>query len=196
MNEYHPETYGHRIADDYDDLWGAVDPDMIPLLSDMDRAGRVLELGVGTGRVALPLAATGLEVYGMDVSEAMVARLRAKPGGSDLPVVIGDFADVAVDGTFSLIFASFNTLFLMLTQEDQVRCIRNVAQHLTEDGVFVIEAFVPNPTRFVQGQSVRTRFAEVDRVSLDLSMHDPVSQRVVSQDMLGGRSPFRVFGSW
>jgi len=196
VNEYHPETYGHRIADDYDDLWGAVDPDMIPLLSDMDRAGRVLELGVGTGRVALPLAATGLEVYGMDVSEAMVARLRAKPGGSDLPVVIGDFADVAVDGTFSLIFASFNTLFLMLTQEDQVRCIRNVAQHLTEDGVFVIEAFVPNPTRFVQGQSVRTRFAEVDRVSLDLSMHDPVSQRVVSQDMLGGRSPFRVFGSW
>ena len=196
MNEYHPETYGHRIADDYDDLWGAVDPDMIPLLSDMDRAGRVLELGVGTGRVALPLAATGLEVYGMDVSEAMVARLRAKPGGSDLPVVIGDFADVAVDGTFSLIFASFNTLFFMLTQEDQVRCIRNVAQHLTEDGVFVIEAFVPDPTRFVQGQSVRTRFAEVDRVSLDLSMHDPVSQRVVSQDMVGGRSPFRVFGSW
>ncbi len=181
MNEYRPETYGDRIADEYDQLCRALDPDMVSLFTKLAHGGRTLELGIGTGRAALPLVAAGVEVHGIDASEEMVAKLRAKPGGPEIPVTIGDFADVPVQGAFSLIFVVVNTFFMLTSQEEQVRCFRNVAQHLPGDGVFVIEAFVPDPTRFVQGQSVRTRSVEVDRVTLDLSMHHPVSQRVVSQ---------------
>src|SRR5437764_315943 len=90
---------------------------------------RVLELGIGTGRVALPLAALGAEVHGIDASEAMLARLREKPGGASLPVTIGDFAEVDVGGEFGLVYVVFNTFFGLLSQADQVRCFRNVAAH-------------------------------------------------------------------
>ena len=105
--------------------------------------GPGLELAVGTGRIALPLAARGIRVDGIDLSPAMVAKLRAKPAGEDLSVTMGDFADVPVEGTYRLIFVVFNTLFNLLAQEDQVRCFQNVAKHLTDDGCFVVEAFVP-----------------------------------------------------
>jgi hypothetical protein len=140
-----------------------------------------LELAVGTGRVALPLASKGVEVHGIDASEAMVAKLREKPGGRDISVTLGDFADVLVEGRFRLVFVVFNTLWALLTQEDQVRCVRNVAEHMTDDGTFVVEALVPDPARFDRGQRLQVRRVEIDRVFLDATTHDAEHQRVDSQ---------------
>jgi SAM-dependent methyltransferase len=108
----------------------------------------VLELGIGTGRVALPLAHKGHEVHGVDASEAMTEKLRAKTGGRDMPVTIGDFAELDIEGEFSLVYVVFNTFFALLSQEDQVRCFSNVARRLQQGGTFVIEAFVPDMTRW------------------------------------------------
>src|SRR5262249_52442218 len=159
------------------------DEAMIATLAELARGGRALELGIGTGRIALPLAARGLEVHGIDASPAMVARLRDKPGGAEIPVAMGDFADVSVEGTFSLVYVVFNTFFGLLSQEEQVRCFENVARHLAADGLFVIEAFVPDMTRFARGQCLNAARVETDAVLLDASRHDPLSQRVVSQQI-------------
>src|SRR5262249_54135982 len=106
-------------------------------------AGRSWSSAVGTGRLALPLVQRGFVVHGIDASPAMVARLRAKPGGDRVTITMGDFADLAVAGRFSLIFVAFNTFFGLLTQEAQIRCFAGIAEHLTDDGRFVLEAFVP-----------------------------------------------------
>ncbi len=143
--------------------------------------GPVLELGIGTGRIALPLAERGLEVHGIDASEEMVSKLRAKPGGDAIQVTIGDFADVGVQGAFPLVFVVFNTLFALLTQENQLRCFQGVAQHLTEDGVFVVQAFVPDLARFDRGQRVQAFSIEVDSVRIDASIHDLANQRIDAQ---------------
>lgn len=150
----------------------------VEVLAELAAGGRVLELAIGTGRIALPLAARGLSVHGIDASQAMVAKLREKPGGAALPVTIGNFADVAVDGAFDLVFLIFNTLFNLTSQEDQVRCFQNVARHLTDDGVFVVEAFVPNLSGLVDGQAVRVVHTAADATVLETSQHDPVAQRV------------------
>jgi SAM-dependent methyltransferase len=185
MSEYDPTTYGERIAHVYDEWYPAtVDEEMISALAELAAGGRALELGIGTGRVALPLAAAGVEVHGIDSSEAMVAKLRAKPGGKRIPVTIGDFADVGVEGTFSLVFVVFNTFFSLTSQDDQVRCFQNVARRLTQDGVFVIEAFVPDLARFSGDQTVRATGVETDHILLEASRHDPVRQRVVSQHVV------------
>ena len=127
-------------------------------LAEAARGGPILELAIGTGRLGLPLAERGLEVHGIDASEAMVAKLRVKPGGDRIPVTMGDFADAAVEGSYRLIFVCFNTFYALLTQEDQVRCFANVAGHLEPDGSFVIEAFVPALARFpTEGSAWRLR---------------------------------------
>ncbi|HEY2965348.1 MAG TPA: class I SAM-dependent methyltransferase [Actinomycetota bacterium] len=135
-------------------------------------------------------------MHGIDASEAMVAKLRAKPGGKDIPVTIGDFADVGVEGHFRLIAIVFNTLWALLTQEDQVRCVRNVAEHLTKDGTLVTEIYVPDPARFDRGQRMHARTIESRRVVLEASQHDPEHQRVSSQLIAledgGGVSMFPV----
>ena len=155
LSEQNPSTYGDRIADAYDDLHGRLDPGpAVRRLIGLANVGRVLELGTGTGRIALPLANEGIEVHGIDASEAMVAKLRAKPGGDSIPVAFGDFADVDVEGTFALTYVVFNTFFALLTQQDQVQCFGNVAAHLEPGGRFVIEAFVPDLTRYDRGQRV------------------------------------------
>ncbi len=176
---YAPGTYGDRIAAAYDDLHAHLDPaPAVKALANLAGGGRVLELAIGTGRVALPLAERGVELHGIDSSEGMVAQLRAKPGGGALPVTMGDFADVGVDGEFGLIFVVFNTFFALLSQEEQVRCFRNVAAHLGPAGTFVIEAFVPDLSRFNErGQSLRASHRG-ERVSFDVSQLDAVRQRV------------------
>ena len=127
--------FDERVAARYDDdaaaLFGpeATDP-VIDFLTDLAGNGRVLELGIGTGRIALPLAQRGVPVHGIDLSEAMVAMLRAKAGGEDIGVTIGDFATTTVDGSFSLAYLVFNTIMNLTTQEAQVACFRNVAAHL------------------------------------------------------------------
>jgi SAM-dependent methyltransferase len=198
MDGYGPETYGERIAEVYDEMFHPPTSaaDTVEFLAGFAGDGRVLELAIGTGRIALPLAARGIEVHGIDASEAMVAKLRAKPGGEDIRVTIGDFADVGVEGRYRVIAIVFNTLWALLTQEAQARCVRNVADHLTEDGAFVTEMYVPDPARFDRGQRVQARNIESRRVVLEVSRHDPENQRVSSQLVVledgGGISMFPV----
>jgi SAM-dependent methyltransferase len=185
MEGYGPETYGDRIADVYESLYPNLDTEgAAGTLAELAKGGPVLELAIGTGRLALPLAERGLEVHGIDASEAMVAKLRAKPGGEGIPVAMGDFADVAVDGRYRLIFVAFNTFFALLTQADQVRCFANVAARLADGGVFVLEAFFPDLARFDRGQRTQATLVEVGRVMLDVSKHDPVEQRIDSQHVV------------
>jgi SAM-dependent methyltransferase len=182
MRDYTASTYGDRIAEVYDDFHPST-PDAdaaVATLAELANGGPVLELAIGTGRLALPLAARGVPLQGIDASEAMVARLRAKPGGDAIDVTMGDFADVAVEGRFALVFVAFNTLFALLDQDDQVRCFANVASHLAPDGVFVIEAFVPDLGRYRNDQHVSVLGIEEGWVRVDVSRHDPVDQRVTS----------------
>jgi SAM-dependent methyltransferase len=183
-DDYGPETYGDRIADVYDAWYGEADflekDASIELLAELAGGGPVLELAIGTGRLALPLAERGLEVHGVDASEAMVARLREKPGGADIPVTMGDFADVPVEGAYPLVFVAFNTFFGLPSQEAQVRCFANAAAHLAEGGVFLIEAFVPDLGRFDRNQRFQTNSVSTTEVNLDASRHDPLEQRVDS----------------
>jgi hypothetical protein len=183
LPEYDPATYGDRMADVYDEWFGIPGDaeDVVSFLAELAGRGSALELG--TGRVALPLAERGIEIHGIDASEAMVERLRAKPGGAGVSASIGDFADVGVEGRFSLVYVVFNTFFALLSQEDQALCLANVAQRLEEEGVFVVEAFVPDPTRLAAGQVTQTKRIEVDRVFLETSRYDIVHQRVYSQNI-------------
>ncbi|MRR32505.1 class I SAM-dependent methyltransferase, partial [bacterium] len=176
-----PDTYGEKIAAVYDDLYPGYDETAIHRLAELARGGRALELGIGTGRFALPLQGMGVEVYGIDASPAMVQKLKAKPGGDRVPVTIGDFSEVGVEGEFSLIYVVFNTLFGLLTQEDQCRCFANVARHLTPEGVFVIEAFVPDPRRIAETQSLRVIGMENDLLRMDASQIDFAAQVVNAQ---------------
>ena len=183
---YDVSTYGERIAEVYDDLprVPANTERAVEFLAANAGRGPILELGIGTGRLALPLVQRGFVVDGIDASPAMVARLRAKPGGERVTVAMGDFADMAIAGRFSLIFVAFNTFFGLLTQEAQIRCFRGVAEHLTDDGRFVIEAFVPDLSQFTHGQRVGATDVGVDAVHLETSVHDPVAQRVRSQQVV------------
>jgi len=181
MKNHNDEAYDEQMAAIYDTWYSHLDNDMLEVLESLARGGRVLELGIGTGRVALPLQGRGLEVHGVDASEAMIAQLHAKPGGDQIPVTHGNFADVAVDGQFSLIYVVFSTFFVLLTQEEQVRCFENVAHHLDPQGLFVIEAYVPDLRRFDQGQAVRAIHVGMEEVRLETSHFDPMNQQVTSQ---------------
>ncbi len=177
-----PAFYGDRWASVYDDHHGGLDPaPAVEFLAELAGGGRVLELAIGTGRVALPLARRGVSVEGIDASEAMVARLRAKPGGASIPVTIGDMADVAVSGTFQLVYVVANTLFGLLSQARQAECFGNVAWVLEPDGMFVIECFVPDLGRFDRGQRVEALAVTEDSAIFELSRHDSEQQRVTTQ---------------
>jgi len=176
-----PGFYGDRWASVYDDHHGGLDTGpAVEFLAGLAAGGRVLELAIGTGRVALPLALRGVSVDGIDASEAMVERLRAKPGGQSIPVTIGDMADVDVSGPFRLVYLVANTLFL-LSQARQAECFLNVAGVLDPDGMFVIECFVPDLTRFDRGQRVQTMAVTEDSAVFELSRHDAAQQRVATQ---------------
>lgn len=188
MRGYGPETFGDLHADRYDagltaDHHAAT-ADSVKVLAELAAGGTVLELAIGTGRVALPLAARGLSVHGLDASPEIVAKLREKPGGDAIPVTIGDMADVAVDGTFDLVYLVFNTLFNLTSQRAQVRCFQNVAQHLNPGGVFVVETFVPDLSDFVEGQAVRALGITIDSARFEVVMHDPVEQMLLYQRVL------------
>jgi SAM-dependent methyltransferase len=193
VTDYDAATYGERMAEVYDE-WFAVPPDTeetVEFLSDLAGPGPVLELGIGTGRVALPLAQRGHEVHGVDASEAMVEKLRAKSG--DMPVAIGDFAELDIEGEFSLVYVVFNTFFALLSQEDQVRCFSNVARRLGEGGVFVIEAFVPDMTRWDRDQRMEAHHVEDDSVILGVSRHDAVEQRVASNHLVVSEAGVKMY---
>ena len=184
MPEYSEETYGEHIAGVYDDWYNEFDPASIKVLTELARGGRALELGIGTGRIAIPLVNSGVIVHGIDASVSMVAKLHSKPGGESIPVTMGNFADVPVDGQYSLIYIVFNTFLCLLTQDEQIRCLQNVARHLSTDGVFVIEAFVPDLTRFVAGQALRLSRIGESEVMLDASQVDLETQVINSQHVV------------
>jgi SAM-dependent methyltransferase len=178
MNKYKPEmSFEDSVAERYDDFMRGDEESTVAFLEQLAQKGRALELAIGTGRIALPLVAKGVHVDGIDFSPSMIAQLRSKPGGDQLKVMVGNFADVAVPDTYDLIYIVFNTLFNLLTQDEQIRCFENVAAHLTEKGVFVIEGGVP--TEFCQlrkNQYVDVENIEVDKVYLDLARYNPVTQ--------------------
>jgi SAM-dependent methyltransferase len=181
MENYEPAmNFGEDVAAYYDDVVQRGDEEAAAtFLERLARGGAALELAIGTGRIALPLAARGVRVDGIELSSAMVARLQAKPGGDELSVTLGDYADVAVEGRYRLIFVVFNSLFNLLTQDDQVRCFENVAAHLTDDGSFVVEAFVPGYLhRLRDDQYVIAEGISVNEVRLDVALHDVTTQRL------------------
>jgi SAM-dependent methyltransferase len=185
MEGYGKSTYGDLIADLYDELYAEMDPGAaVELLAGLAGSGRALELGIGTGRVALPLSARGVHVEGIDSSEAMVAHLRGKPGGHAIKVHFGNYADVKVEGEFSLVYVPFTTLFALEFQEEQLRCLSNVSAHLGAGGHFVMDAFVPDPARFRDHQSSTVRTITSDSMLLDVALHDPVAQRVDSSHVV------------
>jgi SAM-dependent methyltransferase len=156
-----PENrFDETIASTYDvDAAAMFDPEVVDatvrFLADLAGDGAALELGVGTGRIALPLSRAGVRVRGIDISSAMVARMRAKPGADEIGVTIGDFATARVDETFRLAYLVFNTITNLITQDEQLECFRNVAAHLEPGGCFVIEVRVPELQRLPPGETVR-----------------------------------------
>jgi SAM-dependent methyltransferase len=193
MKEKETETYNQRCADVYDQWFGYFDEAAVDVLEELAGGGRALELGIGTGVVALPLAARGVEVHGIDASKEMVAALRAKPGGEALSVSLGDFADVKVEGEFALVYVVYNTLFALQTQEEQVRCFRNVAARLAPGGAFVIEAFVPDLSQLSAGQGVRLLHMTDERVGIRVFQHDPVRQKLKTRHVVFNESGTRLF---
>ena len=177
------DHFGERVAARYDessaDMFepAVVDP-VVEFLAELAGDGAALELGIGTGRIALPLAARGVRVHGIDLSEAMVARLRAKPGAEAIGVTIGDFATTTVDGRFSLAYLVFNTINNLTTQDEQVACFRNVAAHLEPGGCFVIEVGLPQLQRLPPGETIRA--FDVSPAHLGFDEYDVARQGLIS----------------
>jgi SAM-dependent methyltransferase len=184
MDYYTEKTYGEHIAGVYDQWYSDFEADTISTLAGLAGKGEALELGIGTGRIAIPLLKAGVSVQGIDISESMVAKLKTKPGGDKIHVTFGNFADIEVDGKYSLIYIVFNTFFSLLTQEEQVRCFRNVASHLEPGGVFVIEAFVPDMARFTTGQTTRVIKIDDNELRIDASQVEIDKQLISSQHVI------------
>jgi Methyltransferase domain len=196
--------FGERVAARYDDAsWSMFDPALVAAtvdaLAELAGDGAALEFAVGTGRIALPLAERGVRVAGIDNSEAMLSRLREKPGAARIDARVGDMAATRVDGEFSLVYLVFNTIFNLTTQDGQVACFANAAAHLGEGGRFVIEARVPELQRLPLGQTVLPWRA--DPGGMSYYVYDVVTQRLSGQHYLfdDGRveaSPIEMRYAW
>ena len=180
MKGYEPViSFGEDVAAMYRDIQRGDEEAAVAFLAELAGPGPALELAIGAGRIALPLAAQGIRVDGVELSPAMIAQLRTKPGGDQIAVTLGDFADVPVAGAYRLIYVVWNTLFNLLTQEEQVRCFENVAAHLTGDGAFVLEAYVPAfLCRLRNDQYVEAEAIQIDEVRLDVLRHDMATQMI------------------
>jgi len=186
-------TYDESAADMFDPA--VVDP-VVDFLAGLAGSGRALELGIGTGRIALPLAKRGVPVHGVELSRAMAVRLHAKPGGEEIGVTIGDFSTTTVEGTFAVAYVVFNTIGNLTTQAAQVACFQNVAAHLEPGGCFVIEVGVPELRRLPPGDTMRVFDAGETHWGID--EYDVVTQRLTSHhfELVDGRfelvsMPFR-----
>jgi SAM-dependent methyltransferase len=193
--------FDERVAARYDESEADMfDPEsvepVVDFLVELAGEGRALELGIGTGRIALPLAQKGVPVHGIDLSRAMTSRLQEKPGGEQIGVSIGDFATTTVDETFSVAYLVFNTIHNLTTQAEQVACFRNVAAHLEPGGCFVIEVGIPNLQRLPPGETMRVFDASDTHWGID--EYDVANQGLVSHhySLVDGRlervsMPFR-----
>jgi SAM-dependent methyltransferase len=175
--------FGEGVAERYDEsspemFDPAVVNPAVDFLADLAGDGAALELGIGTGRIAVPLSRRGVRVHGIDLSPQMVAQLRAKPGAEGIGVTVGDFATATVDGRFSLAYLVFNTINNLTTQDGQVACFQNVAAHLEPGGCFVIEVGVPQLQRLPPGETVRA-FA-LTPTHLGFDEYDVANQGLIS----------------
>lgn len=176
--------FGEAVASTYDeDEADMFAPDVlgpvIDFLAELAGPGPVLEFGVGTGRVALPLTQSGVPVHGIDMSHAMIERLRAKPGADAVTITVGDFANTRVDGSFSLVYLVFNTIMNLTSQAEQVRCFRNAAHHLQPGGSFVIEVMLPELQYLSPGRSIVPHPANENRWGFDI--YDVTTQGLTSR---------------
>lgn len=179
MSSYGPSTYGDGVADVYDAWYSGGDPGpVVRRLTGLAGDGPVLELGVGTGRIAIPLSAAGVSVHGIDASPVMIEKLRAKPGAESVQTIIGDFAELDLADRYTLVYVVFNTFFSLLEQDDQVCCFRGVAEHLQPGGRFLLECFVPDLERYDRGQRLAVAAIDEDGIRLEASLHDRVGQMV------------------
>ncbi len=194
--EHDPEAYGRSIGEEYDALYDddVLDTEStVAVLADLAEGGPVLEMGIGTGRLALPLVARGLSLAGIEASEVMVERLRAKPGAEGIPVVVGDFAEARVPGEFALVLLAFNTIFALPTDDAQVACFENAARHLRPGGRFVVDSWVLDPTRFADGAAVSVRYVTGDRLSLDTGVLDAGESRMETVQVVLSEGRVRLF---
>ncbi len=182
---WHAANYDAAVADRFDP--SELDP-CVDVLADLAGDGRALEFAIGTGRVALPLAARGVDVVGIEFSPAMVEQLRAKPGGEALDVTLGDMTEVRVEGTFSLVYLVFNTINNLLTQDAQVACFANAAAHLAPGGCFVVEVGVPALQWLPPGERIRP--FDVSPTHLGFDEYDVATQWMASHHL------YKLDGSW
>ncbi|MEO1322411.1 MAG: class I SAM-dependent methyltransferase [Pseudomonadota bacterium] len=179
MREFGPSTFGEHYAEEYDALHNPGTTEAcVDLVSTLAGEGRILELAIGTGRIALPLSERGHDVSGFDASPHMLEKLREKPGGAKLKTWVADMARFDVDDQFDFAFLVFNTLYNLTTQADQMQCFCQVSKHLNPGGKFLVEAFMPNRETFENKQAVRTKHVSFDKVWLEAVKHDPVRQRL------------------
>lgn len=178
MKGYRPEmSFDEQAAAEVRNYRRGDEAAAVAFLAQLAQGGPALELAIGTGRIALPLAAAGIRVDGIDIAPAMIAQLRTQPGGEQIAVTLGDFAGVAVPGAYRLIYIVWNTFFNLLTQDEQVRCFQNVAAHLDDEGVFVVETYVPAFLyRLHNNQYVEAEAIQIDEVRLDVLRHDAAAQ--------------------
>ncbi|MGC4808591.1 class I SAM-dependent DNA methyltransferase [Micromonospora sp. DT233] len=178
---FDPSEYGRQVADVYDETYAHLDPAAaVRCLAALADGGPVCEFGIGTGRLALPLARRGLTVAGIDGSAEMAAGLRAKPDGDRIEVAVGDFTHTRVPGEYALVLLAFNTIFALPDQAAQVACFRNAAAHLRPGGRFVVEAWVPDPGAFRSGAALRPVRVAEDQVLLEAALLHPAEQRMTT----------------
>ncbi len=177
--DFDPAEYGGHFASVYDDVYADLSPDeAVRCLADLADGGAVLEFGIGTGRIAIPLAATGVAVDGIDGSLEMVAQLRGKPGGEDLRVEVGDFSATVMGRSYTLVVLAFNTINALPSQEAQVETFRNAAAHLEPGGAFVVENWVPDVAAFHRRRAVRVHEVGERQVLIDVAELRPADQRM------------------
>jgi SAM-dependent methyltransferase len=190
------DSFAARVADRYDETSSEMfAPDLVEpavdVLAGLANGGAALELGIGTGRIALPLVRRGVEVHGLDLSPDMVAKLREKPGGAEIPVTIGDMAAARVAGTFSLVYVVWNSMMNLRTQEAQVACFRNAAAHLSPQGRFVVELMLPELQRLRPGETVIP--FDVSQEHLGFDEYDVARQGLTSHHYYPERGEYEAF---
>lgn len=197
FSSYDPAAYGEAIAPDYDALYNSV-PDTeeaVECLAELTAGGALLEMGIGTGRLALPLRERGVEVHGIEASVAMVAELRKRPGGADIPVDVGSFADTEVSGKrFAVVVLALHTIFGLPDHDQKIRCFANAERHLDDGGVFVVEATVLDTGAFRAGKAVIPRFTDQERVELQVLRYDAATQDVETTNVHLSNDGVRVNG--
>lgn len=183
MTAWDAETYGSRWSQIYDGLpWPGPD-DAVNFLAKLAQGGEALELAIGTGRIAIPLTERGIEVHGIDSSQEMISKLRDKEGGERIPVIEGDISSFTVDRTYRLAFLVLNTIYALQDQEQQLACFASAAAAVEPGGHFVVEAFMPDPTRFRRNSWMQVHDMGLDHVLIEADKHDPSTQQILEQHL-------------